>query len=241
MHWKKLADRTYYHFLDGELWSNHLSWQWVQSTFSHKPYFMNEENLSRYQPWTQDSLYRWTYEEVEKRLFDVNRKSEYRGNNDIHDTLQTDLSAFASFEPTIRENESITILTPRDWHPTKIKDPVTTICILDEVFFAQHPWSVKRLAFIQWYARLYWVQIYRGDIWSILKNLVSAWKSINLYETRNPYYRQAYEENKESSFVTLRAHEWTSPAVVKWYTKKFFAFREKTTPHLYTLQKLQWK
>jgi deoxyribodipyrimidine photo-lyase len=45
---KKCADWTYYHFLDGELGSNHLSWQWVASTFSHKPYIMNEENIQKY-------------------------------------------------------------------------------------------------------------------------------------------------------------------------------------------------
>jgi deoxyribodipyrimidine photo-lyase len=58
IHRKKLADRTYYHFIDGELGSNHLSWQRVQSTFSHKPYFMNEENLTRYRPGSSDALYR---------------------------------------------------------------------------------------------------------------------------------------------------------------------------------------
>jgi deoxyribodipyrimidine photo-lyase len=34
--------------LDGDLASNHLSWQWVASTFSHKAYFFNRENLERY-------------------------------------------------------------------------------------------------------------------------------------------------------------------------------------------------
>lgn len=36
------------HLLDGDVASNHLSWQWVASTFSHKPYFFNRENLERY-------------------------------------------------------------------------------------------------------------------------------------------------------------------------------------------------
>lgn len=36
------------HLLDGDLASNNLSWQWVASTFSHKPYFFNRENLEKY-------------------------------------------------------------------------------------------------------------------------------------------------------------------------------------------------
>jgi deoxyribodipyrimidine photo-lyase len=69
---RKCADWTYYHFLDGELGSNHLSWQWVQSTFAHKPYFMNEENLTRYGRFT-DPIYRGEYEQVEAKLFDPKR------------------------------------------------------------------------------------------------------------------------------------------------------------------------
>ena len=36
------------HLLDGDPASNNLSWQWVASSFSHKPYLFNRENLERY-------------------------------------------------------------------------------------------------------------------------------------------------------------------------------------------------
>ena len=36
------------HLLDADPASNNLSWQWVASAFSHKPYFFNRENLERY-------------------------------------------------------------------------------------------------------------------------------------------------------------------------------------------------
>ncbi len=36
------------HLLDGDPASNNLSWQWVASTFSHKPYVFNRENLEKY-------------------------------------------------------------------------------------------------------------------------------------------------------------------------------------------------
>ena len=41
IHWRVGADWLYGHLLDGDLASNHLSWQWVASTFSVKPYLFN--------------------------------------------------------------------------------------------------------------------------------------------------------------------------------------------------------
>ena len=46
--WREAADWFEAHLLDGDIASNHLSWQWVASTFSTKPYFFNKEILARY-------------------------------------------------------------------------------------------------------------------------------------------------------------------------------------------------
>lgn len=53
IHWRHVAWQAgarwfLQHLLDGDPASNNLSWQWVASTFSHKPYFFNKENLARY-------------------------------------------------------------------------------------------------------------------------------------------------------------------------------------------------
>ena len=48
--WRPAADWLYTHLLDGDLASNHLSWQWVAGTGSHKPYLFNAENVARYAP-----------------------------------------------------------------------------------------------------------------------------------------------------------------------------------------------
>ena len=50
VHWRAGADWLVAHLLDGDLASNHLSWQWVAGTASHKPYLFNAENVSRYAP-----------------------------------------------------------------------------------------------------------------------------------------------------------------------------------------------
>ena len=68
LHWRAGADWMYGHLLDGDLASNHLSWQWVAGTGSHKPYLFNAENVSRYapSPWhSARSVIDTSYEELE--------------------------------------------------------------------------------------------------------------------------------------------------------------------------------
>jgi deoxyribodipyrimidine photo-lyase len=53
VHWRRVAWQTgahwfLRHLLDGDPASNNLSWQWVASNFSSRPYFFNRENLERY-------------------------------------------------------------------------------------------------------------------------------------------------------------------------------------------------
>ncbi len=50
VHWRSGADWLYAHLLDGDLASNHLSWQWVAGTGSSKPYLFNADNVARYAP-----------------------------------------------------------------------------------------------------------------------------------------------------------------------------------------------
>jgi deoxyribodipyrimidine photo-lyase len=50
VHWRAGADWMVAHLLDGDLASNHLSWQWVAGTGSHKPYLFNADNVARYAP-----------------------------------------------------------------------------------------------------------------------------------------------------------------------------------------------
>jgi len=50
VHWRVGADWLVAHLFDGDLASNHLSWQWVAGTGSHKPYLFNAENVARYAP-----------------------------------------------------------------------------------------------------------------------------------------------------------------------------------------------
>jgi deoxyribodipyrimidine photo-lyase len=65
------------HLLDGDPASNNLSWQWVASTFSHKPYFFNRANLERHTggrycatcPTARSCPFAGSYPELARRLF----------------------------------------------------------------------------------------------------------------------------------------------------------------------------
>lgn len=53
VHWRRVkwqAGARWYleHLLDGDAASNNLSWQWVASTFSHRPYLFDRANLEKY-------------------------------------------------------------------------------------------------------------------------------------------------------------------------------------------------
>ena len=50
VHWRVGADWLVAHLLDGDLASNHLSWQWVAGTLSRKPYLFNAANVARHAP-----------------------------------------------------------------------------------------------------------------------------------------------------------------------------------------------
>ncbi|WP_245860648.1 FAD-binding domain-containing protein [Candidatus Chloroploca asiatica] len=76
--WRDGAALFYRHLLDGDPASNSLSWQWIASTFSHKPYFFNRENVERFSggaycatcPLAREGCpFDASYEELAVRLF----------------------------------------------------------------------------------------------------------------------------------------------------------------------------
>ncbi len=73
--WQAGAKWFLRHLLDGDLASNNLSWQWVASTFSAKPYIFNLDNVDKYFSSTVDTspqtnqILNASYETLSTRLF----------------------------------------------------------------------------------------------------------------------------------------------------------------------------
>ena len=83
VHWRRVRWQSgarwfLQHLLDGDPASNNLSWQWVASSFSHKPYIFNRANLERFSSgrYCQDCRlarrgcpFDASYEQLQGRLF----------------------------------------------------------------------------------------------------------------------------------------------------------------------------
>jgi deoxyribodipyrimidine photo-lyase len=73
--WQAGASWFLKHLLDGDVASNNLSWQWVASTFSSKPYIFNLENVAKYFSKSVDvssannQAIDSSYEQLNQRLF----------------------------------------------------------------------------------------------------------------------------------------------------------------------------
>lgn len=75
--WRAAAQWYYGELIDGDRASNHLSWQWIASTFSSKPYLFNRENLERYSdgvyceqcPAKRRCPFDQSYESLHEKLF----------------------------------------------------------------------------------------------------------------------------------------------------------------------------
>ena len=73
--WQVGAQWFLEHLLDGDVASNNLSWQWIASTFSNKPYIFNLENVAKYFATTIDvspqnnALLNASYETLNQFLF----------------------------------------------------------------------------------------------------------------------------------------------------------------------------
>ena len=129
-HWRAGADWLYGHLLDGDLASNHLSWQWVAGTGSHKPYLFNAENVARYAPesWhSPGSAIDTTYENLAHMAHQV--------SDGLHPPNPSPLARPAAIEP------ALVCDPPSPWHHTA---PDASLVQGRDVWLV-HPWSLGAL------------------------------------------------------------------------------------------------
>jgi deoxyribodipyrimidine photo-lyase len=96
--WREAADWFENHLLDGDKASNHLSWQWVASAFSSRPYYFNKTSLARHTgekyctSCKVDCPFDQTYEALNEKLFKQ---------------AATDISKTPAKKPTLQQTLSI--------------------------------------------------------------------------------------------------------------------------------------
>jgi len=166
VHWRAGADWLYGHLLDGDLASNHLSWQWVAATGSRKPYLFNAENVARYAPssWhSPGTVVDASYEALERTARSRGEPvapgqrgaaAPALGHEPVHPPALRDrpperLRATAP-DPSVVHGREVWLVHPWSLGPLPEDLPDDTVviglCIAD--FHRRWPWSEARWHFV---------------------------------------------------------------------------------------------
>jgi deoxyribodipyrimidine photo-lyase len=168
VHWRVGADWMVGHLLDGDLASNHLSWQWVAGTDSHKPYLFNAENVARYAPpdWhSPGSAIDASYEELDAMARDPSRAgmSGARGRAIVGETHRVSDGSLARpsgvSEPLLmsRPERPVSQVNGAElagrWlvHPWAVRPAPAgqrAVGVLVGSFHRAWPWSARRWSFV---------------------------------------------------------------------------------------------
>ena len=162
VHWRFAADWLYGHLLDGDLASNHLSWQWVAGTGSGKPYLFNADNVARYAPerWhSPGSVIDTSYEALDRmaRQSSRQRPGAYRVLPGSPSLVEPRLTADPPDELGLTAPDAAEVAGRDVWlvHPWSLGElpaalPAETrvIGVFVTDFHRAWPWSKRRWQFV---------------------------------------------------------------------------------------------
>ena len=164
--WREAADWFENHLLDGDKASNHLSWQWIASLFSSKPYFFNKENVARY---TGEKYctnckvncpFDASYEELSDKLFADLPPTPARKH-----LVSIPLKSAVSIHPAVAVFVHDEMLSAA--HPLMHK-PMVKIFVFDDMLHGR--WPLKRIQFLaDCLSELQDVEVWMGDTPTVLK------------------------------------------------------------------------
>jgi deoxyribodipyrimidine photo-lyase len=160
VHWRAGADWLYGHLLDGDLASNHLSWQWVAGTGSSKPYLFNAENVARYAPraWhSPGSVIDTSYEALDQMARQPARVSSRRLATEDAPTSEPALISappaalgWSTPSPETVAGREVWLVHP--WSlgvlPTEMPPDVLVLGVAVAEFHRAWPWNERRWRFV---------------------------------------------------------------------------------------------
>ncbi len=166
MDWREAADWFETKLLDGDWACNHLSWQWVASTFSVKPYYFNQENLARFSDGKYCNTchaacpFDDTYEALNTRLFKPS-DSQSTQQFAVHKLPTKPVSSYQNWAVFVHDE----MLSPT--HPL-MQITFPKIFVFDPLQY-QH-WPIYRLQFLaDCLSEMPEVEVWFGDTDEILK------------------------------------------------------------------------
>jgi deoxyribodipyrimidine photo-lyase len=205
VHWRRVrwragAEWFLTHLLDGDPASNNLSWQWVASTFSHKPYLFNRENLERHSGgvYCQDCQlfgrcdFEGDYEAIERRLF-------ARRGPPVHSSVR-----LRSDEPPRPESsgEGAAIVWVNDDDLNPVGPALTAeagapaIHVWDDETLARRPMGLKRVVFLSECLAELPVEDRRGDLTEVIHDFATEHAATRVVTTESPDPRIEYVKRR---------------------------------------------
>ncbi len=162
VHWRVAADWLYGHLLDGDLASNHLSWQWVAGTGSSKPYLFNADNVARYAPapWHSPcSVIDQSYEALDRMARQPTRRGRPGHDAPATEPAQIEPPLLAGPPPELGWSlPDAAAVTGRDvwlvhpWNlgelPATLPEGTVVVGVLLDEFHRAWPWNEKRWRFV---------------------------------------------------------------------------------------------
>jgi deoxyribodipyrimidine photo-lyase len=162
VHWHAGARWMIAHLIDGDLASNHLSWQWVAGTGSTKPYLFNADNVARYapEPWhSPGTVIDTSYEaldEIARRPKSVLARAPSQRSavaaTDEPAVLTAPPAAlgFVAPEPSVVVGKEVWLV--HAWclgqRPPEVPPDAVCIAIAVNEFHQHKPWSALRWNFV---------------------------------------------------------------------------------------------
>lgn len=194
-HWRAGADWMYGHLLDGDLAANHLSWQWVAGTFSHKPYLFNADNVARYAPYLASPG-----TVIDHDYADLETLARSRGDVGPERLRPEPVSEPPLLDaPPLERMPAMPVVWSDDWtalvHPWSLDcrlPDVRQVGILHADFHRRFPWSARRWDFVLTRMAQLCDTIHLGDVNDLAAGLGDS-KRVMAVRTLNPGYRQALD------------------------------------------------
>ena len=215
-YWLNPAKWLYFHLLDGDLASNHLSWQWVAGAFANKKYYANQENINKYFSSRQNGTFLdVSYTEL-ATLDQVEVLQET-----VPFELRTTLPHFD--RPSFSGNRKTLVYNYYNLDPNWHKDEdVQRVLLLEPGHFEKYPVSQKNIDFVLQLAKnIEGMKVFVGAFDDLAKEVAEEHIIYKEHPT-SKHYRGTREER-----------DWLSSA--KGYFPSFFKFWKKAKKELQSL------
>ena len=220
--WRAGAAWFHHHLLDGDLASNALSWQWVAGSGSAKPYLADQANLNRF----ADTGQRGTFLDRPRAALLAGAVPDV-----LREAVDLDLPAVLPDLPAPEPDPTRPLLAYHPWglDPTwRAEEDAERWLLLEPSFFARHPWSRTRLAWVLAAARTVpGLKVGVGDARAVLApraTAAAAGRAAPLAHRAHPAV--AHWPGPRDAAPTAFRHRWSAEAA----PRSFSAFWSRVAP-----------